>query len=187
MISTSDFEKGMILNIEGQPWLIADFSYMNPGKGGAVYRMKLKNLKTGKFIERTFKSGEEFEAVEKEYKDASYLYSDRKNSVFLTKADKQRISIPLEAAQDKVRFIKQNSDVRLLYVNNELLSVEIPIKVELKVIEAEQAVKGNTATNVMKKAKVETGIEIDVPMFIEAGDTISINTDTGEYAERVSK
>jgi elongation factor P len=187
MISTSDFEKGMILNIDGQPWLIADFSYMNPGKGGAVYRMKLKNLKTGKFIERTFKSGEEFEAMEKEYKDASYIYSDRRSSVFIIKSDKQRISIPLELTQDKVKYIKQNSDVRLLYIDNELLSVEIPIKVELKVIEAEQAIKGNTATNVMKKVKVETGAELDAPMFIEAGDTIAINTDTGEYAERVSK
>jgi elongation factor P len=187
MISTSDFTKGIILNIDGSPWLLADFSYMNPGKGGAVYRTKLKNLKTGKFIERTFKSGEEFEAMEKEYKDATYLYSDRKNSVFLTKNDKQRISITLEVAQEKVKFLIQNSEVRLLYVNNELLSVDIPVKVELKIIEAEQAVKGNTATNVMKKAKVETGVEIDVPMFIEQGDTVSINTETGEYSERVSK
>jgi elongation factor P len=187
MISTSDFQKGLILDIDGQPWLIADFSYMNPGKGGAVYRMKLKNLKSGKFVERTFKSGEEFETMEKEYKDATYLYSDRKNSVFLTKNDKQRLSIPLELAQDKVKYITQNSDVKLLYVNNELLSVEIPIKVDLKVVEAEQSVKGNTATNVMKKAKVETGIEIDVPMFIEAGDIISVNTETGEYGGRVTK
>jgi elongation factor P len=187
MISTSDFQKGMILNIDGSPWLIVDYSFMNPGKGGAVYRMKLKNLKTGKFIEKTFKSGEQFEEMEKEYRDATYLYSDRRASVFLTKTDKQRISVPLEATQDKVKYVKQNNDVRLLYIDNELLSVEIPIKVELKVIEAEQAVKGNTATNVMKKVKVETGIELDAPMFIEAGDIIAINTDTGEYAERVSK
>lgn len=177
----------MILNIDGQPWLIADFSYMNPGKGGAVYRMKLKNLKTGKFIERTFKSGEEFDTMEKEYKDATYLYSDRRASVFLTKDTKERISVPLEVTQDKVKYIIQNSEVRLLYIDNELLSVEIPIKVVLKIVEAEQAVKGNTATNVMKKAKVETGAEIDVPMFIEAGDAISINTETGEYVERASK
>jgi elongation factor P len=187
MISTSDFTKGIILNLDGSPWLLADFSYMNPGKGGAVYRTKLKNLKTGKFIERTFKSGEEFEVMEKEYKDATYLYSDRRTSVFLTKNDKQRLSVPLESTQDKVKYITPNSEVRLLYVNEELLSVEIPIKVELKVTEAEQSVKGNTATNVMKKAKLETGIEIDVPMFIETGDTISINTETGEYVERANK
>jgi elongation factor P len=187
MISTSDFEKGMILNIDEQPWLLTDFSYMNPGKGGAVYRTKLKNLKTGKFVERTFRSGEEFEALEKEYKNVTYLYSDRKNSVFLTAADKQRISVPLEITQDKVKYIIPNSEIRLLYVNEELLSLEIPIKVDLKVTEAEQAVKGNTATNVMKKAKVQTGIEIDVPMFIETGDIISINTETGEYVGRVSK
>ncbi|MFH1401760.1 MAG: elongation factor P [Parcubacteria group bacterium] len=187
MISTSDFEKGMILKIDSQPWMIADFSFMNPGKGGAVYRMKLKNLKSGNFIERTFKSGEEFETMELEYKKATYLYSDKRNSVFLVPDANQRISLPLETVQDKIGFIKQNSEVKLMYVDAELLSVEIPIKVELRVIEAEQAIKGNTATNTLKKIKVETGIELDAPMFIETGDVIRINTETGKYAERVSK
>lgn len=187
MISTSDFEKGMILNIDGQPWTIVDFSFMNPGKGGAVYRTKLKNIKTGNFIERTFKSGEEFDYMEKEFKDAAYLYSDRQNSVFLIKDSKQRVSIPLDATRDKIKYITPNSDVKLLYIDDELISLEIPIKVDLKVIEAEQAIKGNTATGVMKKVKVETGLEINAPMFINQGDTIRINTDTGEYIERVSK
>ena len=187
MVSTSDFEKGRILKNDVVSWLIVDFSFMNPGKGGAVYRTKLKNLKSGNFIERTFKSGEEFEIMEKEYKDATYLYSDRQNSVFLAKKDNQRISIPLESVQDKIKYIIQNSDVKLLYIDEELLSVEIPIKVDLKVIEAEQAIRGNTATNVMKKVKVETGLELNAPLFIDQGDVIRINTDTGEYIERVSK
>ena len=186
MISTSDFEKGLILNIDGSPWMIVDISFMNPGKGGAVYRTKLKNLKTGNFVERTFKSGEEFDVMEQEYKTASYLYSDRKNSVFLTAPDKQRISMPLETTQDVTKYIKQNTEIDLMYIDGELLSVKIPIKVELKVIEAEQAIRGNTATGVMKKIKVETGYELDAPMFIEAGDVVRINTDTGKYAERAS-
>ncbi|MFH1894492.1 MAG: elongation factor P [Patescibacteria group bacterium] len=185
MISTSDFEKGLILNLDSQPWLIVDISFMSPGKGGAVYRTKLKNLKSGNFIERTFKSGEEFKTMELTYKKAAYLYSDRRNSVFLAD-DKQRISLPLEMTADKIKYIKQNSEVKLMYVDAELLAVEIPIKVDLKVTEAEQAAKGNTATNVPKKIKVETGLELNAPMFIKAGDIIRINTETGEYVERAS-
>ncbi len=187
MISTSDFEKGIILNIDGQPWLITDFSYMNPGKGGAVYRTKLKNIKSGKFIKMTFKSGEEFETMEKEYKKAIYLYSDRRNSVFITNDTKERISFPLENTQNKIKFITGNSEVNLLYIDGELLSVEIPIKVDLKVVEVEQSIKGSTVANFMKKAKLETGLEISVPMFIEQGDIVRLNTDSGEYTERVSK
>jgi elongation factor P len=186
MISTSDFEKGLILDIDGQPWMIADISFMNPGKGGAVYRTKLKNLKSGNFIERTFKSGEQFNTMDLEYKKATFLYSDRKSSVFLADTDKQRIPVPLEAAEDKVKYLKQNSPVDLAYIGSELITVRIPIKVDLKVIEAPPAFKGDTATGGMKKVKLETGIEINVPLFIEQDEVIRINTDTGEYVERAN-
>ena len=187
MISTSDFEKGLILNIDSQPWMIIDISFMNPGKGGAVYRTKLKNLRSGNFVERTFKSGETFDTVELERKKASYLYSDRHDSVFLIKDGNKRVSVPLETSQDKIKYIKQNSELELAYIGDELISIMIPIKVDLKVIEAEQAVRGNTATGVLKKAKVETGAELDVPMFINQGDIIRINTEKEEYVERISK
>ena len=187
MISTSDFEKGIILKIDTQPWMIVDFDFMNPGKGGAVYRTRLKNLKTGSVVERTFKSGETFEEIEQERKNAKYLYSDRRNSVFLVEENNQRVSVPIETAQEKVKYLKPNSELELIYLEGELISISIPIKVDLKVVEAEQAVRGNTATNVMKKVKVETGLELNAPMFIESGDTIRINTDTGQYIERANK
>lgn len=146
----------------------------------------MKNLKSGKFIERTFKSGEEFEEIELEYKKASYLYSDRQNSVFLMKETNQRISLPFESTQEKIRYIKPNTEVSLAYIDGKLASLDIPIKVELEVIEAPPSFKGDTATGGLKKVKLETGLEINVPLFIEAGEVIRVNTETGEYVERVN-
>ena len=187
MISTSEFKKGIILKIDSQPWLIVDYHFFNPGKGSAFVRVKLKNLKSGKFIERAFKSGEEFEEVETERKKAVYLYSDRRNSVFLLKEENQRISLPLETTQDKILYLKQNSEVDLVFIEGEVVSLNIPIKVELEVIEAPPVFKGNTVSGNLKKVKLETGLEINTPFFVEKGDIIRINTETGEYVERVNK
>jgi len=187
MISTAEFKKGIILNIESQPWMIIDYQFFSPGKGSAFVRVKLKNIKTGKFVERAFKSGEEFEEVEVERKKAVYLYNDRRNSVFLLKDDNQRISLSIEMTQDKVIYLKQNSEIDLVYIGGEIISLNIPIKVGLKVIEAPPSFKGNTVTGGLKKVKLETGMEINVPIFIEEGDIIRINTETGEYVERVSE
>ncbi|MDD5145581.1 MAG: elongation factor P [Candidatus Pacebacteria bacterium] len=186
MISTTQFKNGMILKIDDQPWMIAEHQFVSPGKGGAFTRVKIKNLKTGKFVERTFKSGEEFDEVELDRKPAVYLYSDRRNSVFLEKSTNQRISLPLESTQDKIQYIKPNTEVNLVYIEGKLISVDIPIKVELKVIEAPPSFKGDTATGGLKKVKLETGLEINVPVFIEAGEVIRINTETGEYVERAN-
>ena len=185
MISTSEFEKGMIISLDSQPWTIVGFDFVSPGKGSAFFRTKLKNLKTGNVVERTFKSGERFEEIELEYKKAVFLYNDRRNSVFLIKDTNQRMSLPIETTQEKIKYIKQNSEIDLVYINEEFISISIPIKVELKVVEAPEAVKGNTVTGSLKKVKVETGLELDVPIFIGEGETIRINTETNEYVERV--
>lgn len=187
MISTDKFEKGIILNIESQPWMIIGYQFFSPGKGSAFVRVKLKNIKTEKFVERTFKSGEEFEEVEVERKKAVYLYNDRKNSAFLLKDADQRILLPLEPNQEKVKYLKQNSEVDLIYIDGEIISINIPIKVELKVIEAPPGFKGNTVTGGLKKVKLETGLEINVPIFIKEGDIIRINTETSEYVERANE
>ena len=187
MISTTEFKKGIIIEIESQPWMVMDHQFFSPGKGSAFTRTKLKNIKTGKFVERVFKSNEQFEEIEAEYKKAVYLYSDHKNSVFLLKDDNQRIPLPSELTQNKVIYLKQNSEVELTYINEEIISLNIPIKVELKVVEAPPGFKGNTATGGLKKVKVETGLEIDTPLFIKEGDIIRINTETGEYSEKASQ
>ncbi|MCX6737006.1 MAG: elongation factor P [Candidatus Parcubacteria bacterium] len=187
MISTSDFTKGMILNIEDQPWVIVDFQFVSPGKGSAFFRTKLKNMKTEKVVERTFKSGEKFEESELTYKKASYLYSDRQNSVFLIKNDNQRVSLPIDSVKDKVIYLRQNSDIDLLYVDDELLSLNIPKKVSLKITEAAPAIKGNTSGGAFKTVKLETGLEVNVPIFIKEGEVIRINTESGEYVERANE
>jgi len=174
------------LNIESQPWMVIDYHFFSPGKGAAFVRIKIKNIKTGKTVERAFKSGEEFEEMEVEYKKAVYLYSDHRNSVFLMKDSNQRIPLPFEMTQDKIVYLKQNTEVELMYLNGEIISFRIPIKVELKVTEAPPGFKGNTATGGLKKVKLETGLEINTPLFIEEGDIIRINTETGEYVERAS-
>lgn len=187
MVSAANLQKGMILKINSQPWLVVDFQFVNPGKGSAFSRTKLKNLKTGNVTEQTFKSNEEFEEIELESKKAVFLYNDRRSSVFLLKDNNQRMSLPLEITQDKVAYLKQNSEIDLIYHEEELLSLNIPIKVELKVTEALPGVKGNTVSGAMKKVKLETGLEIDVPLFVEEGDLIRINTKTGEYTERAKE
>jgi len=187
MVSTSDFEKGLVIEIEDQPWVIVDFQFVSPGKGAAFFRTKLKNLKTGKVVERTFKSGERFEEMEFEYKKATYLYHDRQNAVFSLKENNQRVSLPLINVENKIRYLKQNSEIDLIYIDNELMDINLPKKVNLKIIEAAPATKGNTATNAYKTVKVETGLEVNVPLFIKEGEIIRINTETGEYVERVNE
>jgi elongation factor P len=183
MISATDFERGMVIKVSGEPYLILDHQFVKPGKGAAFVRATLKHIKSGKVLEKTFKSQERFEELELNYKKGTYLYSDRQNSVFLQE-DNKRVSLPLQLTQDKIVYLKEKSEVQLVYLEDELIDVKIPIKVKLKVIEAPPGVKGNTVSGAMKQVKLETGLIINVPIFIEEGDEIIINTETGEYVER---
>ncbi|HOK35454.1 MAG TPA: elongation factor P [Candidatus Pacearchaeota archaeon] len=187
MISTSDFQKGIVIKIQSEPWMIVNYEYTHPGKGASFVRTKLRNLKTGKLLERTFKSGERFEEVELEFRKGTYLYSDRRNSVFQLKESKERISLPLELTQDKIKYLKQGSEVDLIYIDGKLSDLNIPIKVDLKVAESPPDFKGNTAGSAFKLVKLETGLNVEVPIFIKEGEIIRINTETGEYVERVSQ
>jgi len=184
MVSTTDFKKGMILDIDDQPCLIVEFQFVSPGKGSAFTRTKLKNLKSGKVVERSFKSGEKFDEVDMKYKKAVYLYHDRQNAVFQIKDGNQRVNLPLDVAEDQIKWLRDKSDVDLIYIAGELSSLNIPKKVSLKVIEAPPAIKGDTSSGAFKTVKLETGIEAKVPIFIKEGETIRVNTETGEYAER---
>ncbi|MDD5545193.1 MAG: elongation factor P [Candidatus Pacebacteria bacterium] len=184
MISTSDFEKGIVIKIESDPWQIVDYQFVNPGKGSAFYRTTIKNLKNGKTLEKTFKSGDRFEEIELNYKKAVYLYSDKKNAVFLEKNKNQRLSLPLENCKNKIKYLKEKSEIDLVYSDDELLDINIPKKVTLKVKEAPPAVKGNTATGATKTIILETGLEVNTPIFVKEGDEIIVNTETGEYVSR---
>ncbi|MGB9763491.1 MAG: elongation factor P [Minisyncoccia bacterium] len=187
MISTSEFEKGMVLKIDNEPWQIVDYEYVHPGKGAAFVRVTLKNLKTNKVLDRSFKTGERFEELELEYKKATYLYKDRRNAVFVLKDTNERVNIPLEDIENTVIYLKQNSDIDLIFIGGELNGINIPKKVALKITEAPPAIKGDTVTGAMKTVTLETGAKVDVPIFIKEGEIIFINTETGKYAGRATE
>ncbi len=184
MISTSDFEKGMVLKIDNQPWQIINFEFYKPGKGGAVMRTQLKNFLTGKVLEKTFRSGDKFEQIEIDYQAALYLYSDRKSAVFQIKNSQERINFDLEKVQDLTKFLKEKTEVSIIFIEDEPVSIKIPIKMELMVIEAPEAVKGNTVSGALKTVTLENGLQINTPLFIKEGEKIIINTETGQYVER---
>ena len=185
MISTSDFEKNMVIKVNGEPWQIVNFEFYKPGKGGAVMRTKLRNFQTGKVLDKTFRSGDKFQEVEIEYQPALYLYSDRKSSVFqLENNNKERINFDLEQTKDLVQFLKEKSEVSIVFLNEKPISINLPAKVELKVIEAPPAIKGNTVSGAIKTVTLETGLKINTPIFIKEGDILIVNTETVSYVAR---
>ena len=184
MVSTSDFEKGMVIKVNNEPWQIINFEFYKPGKGGAIMRTQLKNFLTGKVVEKTFHSGDRFEEIEIDYQDALYLYADRKSAVFQLKNNQQRISFDLEKVQDSTKFLKEKSEVSIVFIDEKPVSIKIPIKIELLVTEAPDAVKGNTVSGALKTVTLENGLKINTPLFIKEGDWIIINTETGQYVER---
>lgn len=184
MISTSEFEKGMVIKIDNTPWQIINFEFYKPGKGGAVMRTQLKNFLTGKVLEKTFRSGDRFEEIDINYQNALYLYADRKSAVFQLEKSQQRINLDLEKVQDSIKYLKEKSEVSIISIEDKPISIKIPIKIELLVKEAPEAIKGNTVSGAMKTVILENGLEINTPLFIKEGDLIIINTETGQYTER---
>ena len=181
-VSTNEFQRGIVLEISGEPWQILEFHFVNPGKGSAFTRVNLKNLKTGKVVEKTFKSGESFEEVELEYKHGMFLYKDRRNAVFTAGESKERISFPLEKLSWELNFLKDNTEIDIMYLSEEPYGIKLPAKVELKVVEAPPAVKGNTATGGKKTVILETGYGVNAPIFVSQDDVLIVNTQTGEYS-----
>jgi len=185
MISTSDFEKGIIIKLEGQLWMIAGFDFVSPGKGTAFYRTKLKNLNSGNVVERTFKSGERFEEVIAEKTTVKFLYTHRDRYFFCKENDpSSRFDLSKEAIGSSVAFLKPNQIVDAVSLEGKIVNIYLPIKVNLKVTMAPPSFKGNTAQGGTKTVTLETGAQINVPMFVETGDVIEINTEKGEYVKR---
>jgi elongation factor P len=185
MISTSEFKNGTIFEWDGRIWQVVWFQHHKPGKGGAVMRLKLKNMKSGDIIERTFKSGESFREVEamRRKKTFSYVDGDRYHFVDIETYDDMEML--KETLGEMAGYLKENMEVQALYLDDAFLNIEIPASVQLKVIETVPGVRGNTVSNTTKPAKVETGIEVAVPLFINEGDVIKVDTRSGEYVERV--
>lgn len=187
MISTSDIKRGVCFKLDGELFSVVEFQHVKPGKGGAFVRTKLKNIKRGTVLDRTFRSGEKLEDVRLEKTPMQYLYDEGDSLMFMNTESYEQEAVPKDALGNAIKFIKPEDVVDITFYEGSPVSVEPPSSVVLKVIYAEPGVKGDTATNVLKPVKVETEAEVKVPLFINEGDLIKINTETGEYIERVNK
>ncbi len=185
MISAGDFRNGLTFEFEGNVYQVVEFQHVKPGKGAAFVRTKMKNVISGAVVERTFNPTEKVEQARIERKEMEYLYEDSGLYYFMDQETYEQIPLSKEQLGDALKFIMENMTVKILSYKGNVFAVEPPTNVELKVVETEPGVKGNTATNVTKPAKVESGAVITVPMFVNEGDVIRIDTRTGEYLARV--
>ncbi|MCS6825018.1 MAG: elongation factor P [Caldilinea sp.] len=187
MATTSDLRKGMLIRYNGAVHRVIEYQHIAPGNWRAMVRMKLKNFETGKIIEDRVRAGSEIDVVTTQTREAQYLYDDGTAYHFMDNETFDQIALPKEDFEDTMIWMKENDMVTLLLQDDgRVLSVEIPTFVTLRVTEADVAVRGDTSGRVMKRAKVETGAELQVPDFVKEGDLIKIDTRTGEYVERVS-
>ena len=185
MYTSSDLRKGLKIEIDGQPWLITDFDFSKPGKGQAIYNCKLKNMLNGSTMSRSFRSNDKFEKPELTQTTIRFSYEDGGAYVFLND-DYEEVRVSVEVLGRNKYFLLDDMPVDALFFNNEVIEVELPNLVERKVISCEVGAKGNTAAGkVTKPATVEGGYELPVPLFVNEGDVIRIDTRTGEYADRI--
>ena len=182
----SDFRNGLKIEIEGYPYSIVSFQHVKPGKGNAFTRTKLRNLVLGTMLERTFKSGEKFQAADIEGKEMQYLYKEGSSYNFMDTTNYEQVHIDDDHMGDEKRFLKENTVVNILWYKGKAISVELPVFMQLAVKNTEPGFKGDTATGTYKEAELETGAKVQVPLFINVGDVLKIDTRTGEYSERVS-
>ena len=183
-ITAGDFRKGMIFEMEGKPMLVVDFQHVKPGKGAAFVRTKYKNVITGAVREEAFNPSAKFEQVAVERKNAEYSYNDGDLYYFMDPETYDLVPIGAELLGDNFRFVKENMVCKINSYKGKIFAVEPPTFVELEITETDPGFRGDTATNVTKPATLETGAEIKVPLFINPGDKIKIDTRTGEYLER---
>lgn len=185
MISTSDFKGGAKIQLDGDPYAIVEYQHVKPGKGGAFVRTKLKNLKTGNLLERTFRSGEKFEQPDLLDREMQFLYAEGSEYHFMDNNTYEQLFITAEQLGAAKDFLKENMVVRILFFQGKPLGVDLPLFVELKIVETDPGIRGDTATGGTKIAKLESGGTVKVPLYIEEGTVIKVDTRTGTYVERV--
>lgn len=185
MISTNDFHTGLTIELDGDIYMVIDFQHVKPGKGSAFVRSKLKNLRSGSTTERTFRAGEKVPRAIIERKEMEYLYGSGEEYIFMDTESYEQISLSRETLGDNLKYLKENMQLNILLFKGEILGLELPNSVELKVVETEPGFKGDTAAGGSKPAKLETGLVVQVPFFINEGDVLRIDTRTGAYLERV--
>jgi elongation factor P len=184
-VSTADFKKGLRIVHDGQPWTIVDFQHVKPGKGGAFVRTKLKHMRLGKVVDNTFRSGERLELVDYEEKHMQFLYRDDRYH-FMDTETYEQVSLSPEEVGDAHDYLRENTEVDVLYIDGAPAAVELPNFVELTIAKTDPGVRGDTAQGGTKPATLETGAVIQVPLFLNEGDVVKIDTRTGEYLGRVA-
>lgn len=184
MISSSDFRTGLTLEIDGNAWQIVDFQHVKPGKGAAFVRTKIKNVKTGAVVERTFNPNEKLPKAHIETRGMQYLYESDGMYTFMDNETYEQIELSKEQLGDALKYLKENMNISLQTFKDMIIGVDLPNAVELAVVECDPGVRGDTATGATKQAKLETGYSVRVPLFINQGDVLRIDTRTGNYIER---
>jgi elongation factor P len=187
MVSVNDFKRGLVIKLDGELYSVIEYQHVKPARGAAFVRSKLRHVKRGSVVDRTFRGGEKVEDVKLVKKAMQYLYAEGDSLVFMDTESYEQESIPKKAIGDALQFMKEEDIVDIAMYEGEAITVEPPQFVVLKVTYAEPGLKGDTATNVQKPVKVETGAEVRVPLFVNEGDYIKINTQTREYVERTKQ
>lgn len=184
--NTSDFRKGLKVQIDGEPYLMVEMNFVKPGKGNALYKCRMRNLIRGTILDRTYKGGDALESADVEQTDVQYLYRQGEDYVFMDSKTFEQYEVRSEVGGDAWKYLKDGMTCSITLFNGQPIILEPPTHVELEVVDTQPGAKGDTATNVTKPAKVETGAEFIVPGFIKNGNVIKIDTRVGEYVERVS-
>lgn len=185
MIDVNDLRKGVTFEYDNHLYKVLEYSHNKPGRGNATIRIKARDLRTGTTLERTFQSGDRVQDARLDFHNVQYLYKDGDSYIFMDNETFEQPAIPSSVVGDSAGFLKENMEVKLTFYNNEPIDIELPTSVDLKVVQAETAVKGDTATGVTKKVVTETGQAVSVPYFVNEGDTIRVDTRTGSYVTRV--
>jgi elongation factor P len=185
VISTNQFKNGTHIEIDGKIWKIIEFQHVKPGKGGAFVRTKLRRIEDGSVIDKTFRAGEKFRPVRTESKKMQYLYDSGESAVFMDNRDYEQIEIASEVLGDSMKWVLPNSEVEILFVDEKPSDVQVPGSIEMKVTQTDPGLKGDTASGGgSKPATLESGVVVQVPLFIDEGETVRVDTRSGEYMSR---
>ena len=187
MFNAADLRKGLKIELDGEPYMVTDFDFCKPGKGQALYRCKLKNMLTGSTMDRTFRSVDKIGKPDLALKEMIYSYEDGDQFVFLDAETYDQVSVPGELLKDQTYFLIEDMDCEILFFRGRPVEVQLPVFVEKEIARTDPGARGDTATNVTKSAWMDNGYEVQVPLFLNEGDVIRIDTRTGEYRERVRK
>jgi elongation factor P len=185
-VDTSQFRNGLKIELDGEPFVITYFQHVKPGKGGAFVRTKVKNLRTGRVLDRTFRSGERVELADVEDRRMQYLYRDGDNLVLMDTTTYDQIPIPASVVGDAVQWLKESLEIDVVFWRGKAVNIELPAFIEAEITYCEPGIKGDTASGATKPATLETGAIVQVPLFVKEREKIRVDTRTGQYVERVS-